>query len=93
MVVDPKEHELLARLKVELANVEASYGPVQALFECQIGHPAGALTQLPLLPIIVITRLKTHIRMKELSGKSLQQHTGNQSVQITLVSQNDFRPG
>src|SRR5438046_9457995 len=62
--------------------------PIQSLLEGQISHPPGFFPKVPLPPIIVIARFQPDLGIEKFSGQALQQDTGDQPIEIALMSQN-----
>ena len=67
--------------------------PIQSRLEAQVRHPRGRLPQIPLPPRVVVMRLQPDIHIKELPREPLQQNTGDQTIEIALMREDDLRFG
>ena len=66
-------------------------GSVHALFEYKICHPRAFFPQLALLPVIVVVGLQPDLDAKELPRQPLQQHAGDQPVEVAFMGEDHFR--
>src|SRR5258705_13113224 len=61
---------------------------VQPRFEAEVRPPGGFLAQLTLFPSLIVIRLQPYLLAEKMFGQSLQQETGEKTVQVTLMRQN-----
>ena len=66
---------------------------VHARLEREIRHPRRALAQVALLPEIIVIRLQRNLFAVNLLRQPLEQQAGDESVEVALVGDNDFRLG
>ena len=62
-------------------------GFVEARFKREVGHPRGFFARLALLPEVVVVSFQRNVHIEEFSGEPLQQHTGDQTIEIALVGE------
>src|SRR5688572_21969286 len=66
-------------------------GLVQTLLEAEVGNPRRLLVQLSLFPGLIVIGLKPDVRAEKMFRKSLQQNTGQKTIEVTFVCQDYFR--
>ena len=87
------QHRVLRRNLRDMVVNDRPVLLVEAGFESEVGDPGGLLARLALLPEIVVIRLEVHGIAEKFLGEPLQQHAGQQPVEVALVGDDHIRPG
>ncbi len=82
----------LLRTEVAVVMVEDEpVAPVEARFEGEVRDPRHAFGHRAQLPALVMERFEGYVRAEEMLCEALQEHPGNQTVQVALVRADHLR--
>ena len=64
--------------------------PVKARFEREVGDPSDPLPKSAHFPALIVVGLNFEIAAENLFSQALEQEARNETVEVALVSENDF---